>query len=76
LSIKQILAWADAHHRQHGQWPSARSGAIEGGETWKGVDVALRRGSRGLPAGSTLARLLAKHRGVRNRSALPTLTVP
>jgi hypothetical protein len=30
---------------------------------------------RGLPGGDTLARLLARHRGTRNRKALPALSV-
>ena len=36
--------------------------------------MALRAGVRGLPGCSSLARLLAQHRGVRNRKALPPLT--
>ena len=43
-------------------------------ETWKGIDQALRGGYRGLPGGTTLARLLAQQRGVRNRVNLPRLT--
>jgi hypothetical protein len=35
----------------------------------------LRKGSRGLPGGSSLAQLLAKHRGVRNSQRLPRLSV-
>jgi hypothetical protein len=34
----------------------------------------LRTGFRGLPGGSSLARLLAEHRAVRNKSCLPELT--
>src|SRR5262245_20737082 len=57
----QILAWADAHHARTGDWPTDRSGPIPGGngETWRGVDKALRVGRRGLAARSSLARLLA-----------------
>jgi hypothetical protein len=36
--------------------------------------VALSRGRRGLPPGSSLARLLEENRGVRNRSQLPPLS--
>lgn len=77
LSIKQILAWAGAYHKRTGCWPIARSGPIRGssGETWCGVDAALRAGCRGLRGGSSLARLLAKHRRVRNLCALPPLTI-
>jgi hypothetical protein len=44
------------------------------GTTWRQVDNALRLGHRGLPGGSSLAPLLAVHRGVRNKKALPGLT--
>ncbi len=77
LTVSQILAWADAHHKSTGQWPREDSGAIRGtdGETWKGVSTALANGFRGLPGDTTLARLLAEHRGVRNIQGLPPLTV-
>jgi hypothetical protein len=76
LSRPQILAWADAHQQRSGAWPTAQSGPVAGapGETWRGLDRALRVGLRGLPAGSSLARLLAKERGVRNLQDLPRLT--
>jgi hypothetical protein len=35
-------------------------------ETWRRVDNGLRYGLRGLPGGSSLARLLDEKRGVRN----------
>ena len=68
LSESLILAWADTHHEVHGAWPTAKSGAITGtsDETWKGIDGALRFGRRGLAGDSSLPRLLAAHRGVRN----------
>jgi hypothetical protein len=77
LSIEQILAWADAHMRRAGRWPSATSGPIECsvGETWKGLDHALKVGRRSLSGGSSLARLLAERRGHRNESDLPALTI-
>jgi hypothetical protein len=77
LTVPQILVWADAHRRRTGQWPKDRSGPVAGGggETWLGVDMALRKGLRGLHGGSSLARLLARRRGVRNDKALPRLTV-
>jgi hypothetical protein len=77
VSSKQILAWADAHHRRAGAWPTSESGPISDttGETWKAIDHALRLGMRGLPGGSSLSRLLAKHRGVRNIQRLPRLSL-
>jgi len=77
LTVRQILAWADAHHRRSGRWPTERSGTIVGtrGETWGGVQCALADGYRGLPGGTSLAQLLAQQRGVRNHMALPPLQV-
>jgi hypothetical protein len=76
LTVPQILAWADAFHKRTGRWPTARSGPIPGagGETWLAVHEALYEGLRGLPGGSSLARLLEQHRGVRNIHALPPPT--
>jgi len=76
LPEEQILAWADAHFQRTGQWPTCKSGHIPDSpkEKWRAVDLALRKGVRGLPGGSSLARLLAAHRGVRNRTALPQLS--
>jgi hypothetical protein len=76
LSRQQILAWADAHQQRTAAWPTAQSGQVAGapGETWRALDSALRLGLRGLPGGSSLARLMAQERGVRNLQALPRLT--
>ncbi len=73
---EQILAWADAHRRRAGAWPTRNSGAIQDapGETWYAVEMALALGRRGLPGGSSLPRLLAAHRGVRNPGAPPLLS--
>ena len=76
LTIRQILRWVDQHHDRTGAWPSNRSGPIADtpGETWCGVDAALHMGRRRLPGGTTLKRLLAQKRGVRNPYQLPALT--
>src|SRR5947209_6006369 len=72
LTVARILAWADAWHRRTGTWPNETSGSIPDTvrEKWQNIDKALRVGYRGLPGGSSLARLLAQHRGVRNRGDL------
>jgi hypothetical protein len=78
LSVAEVLAWADAHRARVGTWPNACSGAIPDatlGTNWRQVDNALRYGLRGLPGKSSLAQLLAEHRGHRNAMALPRLTV-
>jgi hypothetical protein len=69
LTVEQILAWADAHHEATGSWPVEDSGPVRSapGESWRAISLALSTGGRGLPGGSSLARLLAKDRGVRIR---------
>jgi hypothetical protein len=76
LTIAQILTWADAHYERTGHWPKHDSGPVKDvlGQTWEGVHVALQQGHRGLPSGSTLARLLGEYRGVRSNGTLPRLT--
>jgi len=78
LTVKQILDWADRHHASTGRWPDYRyAGPVIGtaGETWKGIQAALSNGRRGLPGGSSLPRLFAKHRGIPNPMAKPRLTI-
>lgn len=76
LSFDQILRWADAYRTRTGHWPKAKSGRIpeSKAETWLRVQTALYQGKRCLPAGWSLAKLLAKHRGVRNHLDLPPLS--
>ncbi|HVS39419.1 MAG TPA: DEAD/DEAH box helicase family protein, partial [Gemmataceae bacterium] len=66
LTEEEILGWADAHHERTGDWPTVYSELLQDAadETWRGLDNALRHGLRGLPGGSSLARLLAEKRGV------------
>jgi hypothetical protein len=75
LTIQQILAWADAYHRQIGTWPTCGSGTIPDTrrETWRIVNNALIDGLRGLSGGHSLARVLAEHRGVRHPKEPPPL---
>jgi hypothetical protein len=71
LSVRQIVLWARAHHRRHGFWPTPFDGRIPDapGETWLKVEDALRRGTRGLPGGSSLAKLLKGRAKPRPMSA-------
>ena len=66
LAVSEIVRWADLYHKSHGTWPESASGPIPEapGETWKRIQVALERGIRGLPGGSSLKRLLWEQRGV------------
>jgi hypothetical protein len=76
-SVAQILKWTDAHHARTGRWPHDFDGPIPNtnGETWTAVEMALNHGQRGMPGGSSLAKLLMIKRGVRNKKARPRLTV-
>lgn len=73
LSLTHILSWADAYFVRRGQWPTCHAGPIPEapGESWLGVEAALSLGRRGWPGDTTLAQLLAEHRGKRNSAALP-----
>lgn len=77
LSIAEILEWADAWRERTGRWPTNNSGPVFAGavETWGRVTSALYEGIRGLPGGSSLAKLLAEHRGARSYAPPPKLTV-
>jgi hypothetical protein len=77
LTVEQVLAWADAHHRQTGKWPHLESGKVyeQPSETWNAINCALYAGYRGFRGGVTLAQLLIKHRGIRSHRALPKLTI-
>ncbi len=77
LEIPQILEWADAFRARNKRWPTPLSGPIQEapGETWSSVSNALVKGQRGLPGGSTIARLLVEQRGMRNSWHAPPLSI-
>ena len=72
-----ILRWADAHYKRTGQWPNRKSGPIKEapGETWLGVENALRQGLRGLRGGSSLVQFLVERRAIRNPNRPPRLRI-
>jgi hypothetical protein len=78
LSIRQILAWADAYHARTGEWPTRWSGPVPEapGETWSNIHFSLVCGTRGLSAGWSLIRLFAKYRRVHSKAHRPQLTIP
>jgi hypothetical protein len=62
LTVEQVLGWALAYRTLFSVWPTSHAGPIGNtGETWNGIDKALARGTRGLPGGSSLARLLKEY---------------
>src|SRR5262249_44674982 len=78
LTASRVLTWADSHHARTGTWPKKDSGPVvdDPNETWLAIDSALREGQRGLRGGSSLARLLASERALRNSQDLPPFTDP
>jgi hypothetical protein len=78
LTVSLILKWADEFHGAKGRWPNSNDGIVAGtaDENWNAIDRALAVGNRGLPGGTTLAKLLLKHRGRPHHSLPPDLTIP
>jgi hypothetical protein len=74
--VEQVLAWADAEFQRSAKWPHSDSGPIveQPQETWSAINHALTKGRRGLPGGSSLAKLLHAERGVPNHMDLPPFT--
>lgn len=64
LTTERILGWAEAHKERTGNWPTRKAGQIPEapGETWAGIDLALRLGKRGLPGQDSIFRLLSRHK--------------
>lgn len=62
LSERQIAAWQKSHRKATGQWPTEASGPVAEApdENWFAISRALRRGNRGLPRGSGLAKVRQK----------------
>jgi hypothetical protein len=65
ITVPEILRWADAYKERHGKWPHAKAGPIPEApdESWRIISRDLASGRRGLPARSSIAQLLAIHRG-------------
>lgn len=76
LTEDLVAEWATDHRRRTGDWPTQNSGSVEGhhGEVWHNIDHALIAGHRSLPGGDSLAKLLARRFGARNRAESPHLT--
>lgn len=77
LQVSKILAWSDEHRRRAGKLPNRRSGVVAAkpDENWEDLDNCLRTGRRGLPGGSSLAKLFVKYRGYRRYVDMPRLTL-
>lgn len=77
LTATLILKWADEYHDRNGRWPNSDDGIVAGtaDEKWGAIDRALAAGNRGLPGGTTLAKLLLKYRGRPHYQFPPELTI-
>jgi len=78
LTVRQVLAWADAHHARTGEWPTHASGPIPDApfaDTWAKIAGALSKPLRGIRTRTSLPKILEKHRRVRNRKHLALLSV-
>jgi len=77
ISVEDVLFRADHHFAIYGRYPRADDGIIDLAptENWCAVNMAMQKGHRGLPGGSTLARLLEAHRGKRNKARLPKISL-
>jgi hypothetical protein len=60
----RLSRWPDAYSRRTDCWPVAGSGRIveSPDDTWAAVEGALQHGTRGLPGGDSIARLLNRER--------------
>src|SRR5262249_48993125 len=70
LAEARVVRWAWAHYRRHGRWPTAEAGRVGGapGGAGEAVRLALGAGMRGLPGGSSLAKLVGRLKGRAARS--------
>ena len=72
LTTTLILEWVSQYKEKYGEKPTRSSGIIEfasseyKGITWLSVDAALKRGSRGLSKGSSLARLIEEYLQIKS----------
>lgn len=76
LTLSLVLACADEYLARTGRWPTLASGPVDDveGVTWGAIDSAFYVGRRGLPKGTSLAKILEKHRGMRHMGHLAKLT--
>ena len=57
--MNQIHSWIKDFYKKNITYPHTKSGRIAGtDETWGAINIALDKGTRSLPGGTTLAELL------------------
>lgn len=78
LTESFIVERAIEFKEMNGSYPIVKSGPVHGwnlGDTWDGYDKSLSQGTRGLPGGSSLKKLLSRELGAINHMDRPLLTV-
>jgi hypothetical protein len=63
ITEEWICERAKVHRERTGKLPTKESGQLldAPNETWNAIYIALRRGRRGLPGGSSMSKLLKKY---------------
>ena len=79
LTEEMIVQWVTQYIEKSNKKPSRDSGVVDfavipyEGITWALIDAALKGGSRGLPEGSSLTKLIEKKFGIRGYHSPPPL---
>ena len=74
LTEELIIKWVTQYIGIHGKKPNQNSGTLDfvseayKGITWLAINTALDKGGRGLLGGSSLAKLIEQHLGIKNRT--------
>ena len=74
LTEEMIIRWVTQYIDIHGQKPNQNSGILDfvseayKGITWLAINTALDKGGRELLGGSSLAKLIEKRLGIKNRT--------
>lgn len=75
LTYEYVLEMAEKHKERTGKWPGQKTGPIvdgHEGDTWAQYERLLCDGGRGLPGGSSLAKLInTKHNHVHDKNKAP-----
>ena len=85
ITIAMLKRQIEEYREREGSWPVKTSGEIpdSGGDTWSVINRALKKGIRGLPGGTCLARFIIEHfpdsphaKCLRSRQSSPAKSDP
>jgi superfamily II DNA or RNA helicase len=63
LTEEIIWGWMQEYHKEHGNWPYRGPCGRIPGDSWNNINQCLRKGLRGLPYGSSLAKIRREKSG-------------